>query len=182
VAVSADVQIQEKDPWFPWWSDSPPPEAGPPLYPSPDTPSPYYDAPPYMDAPPSYPPPESSSPSGGPEPSPWFSCGLWATKTEAWPAPYQPETPVGDALGDDAATVYGHMSLIDGILSKGDDGYTDLLKQGITALLNAVDAHFKYTEDEIKKCFSFKTALSSEDAASSQAKEFEAANTAYSSP
>lgn len=77
--------------------------------------------------------------------------------------------------------VYGQMSMLDGILSKGEDGYSDLLKQGITALLNCVDKHFKYTEDEIKKCFSFKTALSSEASASLQARLFEDANEEYSS-
>lgn len=71
--------------------------------------------------------------------------------------------------------------MLDGILAKGEDGYSDLLKQGITALLNAVDKHFKYTEDEIKKCFSFKTALSSEAAATVQAKDFESANEVYTS-
>jgi hypothetical protein len=178
--IPSDAQM--KDPWFPWWGESPPPAAGapPPLYPSPNTPSPYYDAPPYMDTPPSEPPPESYPPTDGPGPSPWLSCGLWAMRTESWPAEYQADTPVGDVLGSDAASVYGQMSMLDGLTAKGDDGYTDLLKQGITALLNAVDAHFRYTEDEIKKCFSFKAALSSEKAASDQASDFEAANNAYS--
>lgn len=72
--------------------------------------------------------------------------------------------------------------MLDGILSKGDDGYSNLLKEGITALLNSVDAHFKYTEDEIKKCFSFKTSLSTESDAAVQASLFKAANEEFYSP
>lgn len=182
LCVSTVMVRADDDPWFhdPFESSPPPADAPPPpLYPTPVTPSPYYDSPPYADAPtdpPAYSPPVYSPPSDGPSPSPWWSCGLWAQKTDSWPAPYKPDTPVGDAFGSDALSVYGQVSMFDGVTSKGDDGYSDLLKQGITALLNAIDKHFKYTEDEIKKCFSFKTALSSEAAATMQAKEFEDAN------
>ncbi|CAM6083930.1 unnamed protein product [Calypogeia fissa] len=181
------VTVRGDDPWWPdpfkW--DSPPPADGtppPPLYPTPDTPSPYYDAPPYMggEPPVDSPPYDSYPPTDGPSPGPWFSCWLWAKKTDLWPTPWTPDTPVGDAFGADAVKVYGQTSMLDGITSEGHDGYSDLLKEGITALLNCVDAHFKYTEDEIKKCFSFKLALSSEAAATVQAKEFQAANEAYS--
>lgn len=109
-----------------------------------------------------------------------YVCRLWAKNTDSWPAPYTADTSIKAVLGADAATVYGHISMLDGILSKGDDGYSDLLKEGITALLNCVDAHFKYTVDEIKACFSLKTALSSEASAADQAKLFKTANDAYS--
>lgn len=73
--------VRGDDPWFPdpWKWDSPPPADGtpPPLYPSPDSPSPYYDAPPYMSGPPPVqsPPYDSYPPTDGPGPSPWLSCG-----------------------------------------------------------------------------------------------------------
>ncbi|CAM6091309.1 unnamed protein product [Calypogeia fissa] len=185
------VTVRGDDPWFPdpfaSWESPPPPMDGtppPPLYPAPEGPSPYYNAPPYMggEPPVDSPPYDSSPPTDGPSPPPWMSSWLWARKTDSWPVPYTADTPIEDAFGGDSVKVYGQISMLDGIMSEGDDGYSDLLKQGITALLNCADKHFKYSKDDIKKSFSFKTSLSSEAAATVQAKEFQDANESYRSP
>jgi hypothetical protein len=109
-------------------------------------------------------------------------CSYWSSHTSRWPRFFTIYSKVTDAFpGAKVRIVYGTTTLLQALYDTRPDGYSQLLRHGVAALLNAYDitppSHYEYSHATVIELFM--SALASRTSAVQQAQKFENANTAY---
>jgi hypothetical protein len=110
------------------------------------------------------------------------SSSYWSSHTSRWPRFFTIYSKVTDAFpGTKVRIVYGTTTLLQALYDTRPDGYSQLLRHGVAALLNAYDitppSHYEYSHATVIELFT--NALASRTSAVQQAQQFENANTAY---
>lgn len=103
----------------------------------------------------------------------------WIEGKETWPRMLPIVSTVGKVLGSGAFEAYGHpeLTVLDAMRMEEHDGYSSLLKQTSTALVNAYSREgFPYQPWRVKTLFI--QSLVSQQAAAAQAAQFRSANEA----
>ncbi|CAM6043761.1 unnamed protein product [Sphagnum compactum] len=110
------------------------------------------------------------------------SSSYWSSHTSRWPRFFTIYSKVTDAFpGAKVRIVYGTTTLLQALYDTRPDGYSQLLRHGVAALLNAYDitppSHYEYSHATVIELVT--SALASRTSAVQQAQQFENANTAY---
>lgn len=105
----------------------------------------------------------------------WLARRYWISNTQRWPAFFTVKTTVGEALGSPATKVFGQTTLLQALLNTRPDGYSTLLRNAATAILNSY-SRSEYKFSHLTVIESFAASLGSSKAAAQQAAAFEEAN------